>query len=262
MNIGSYTVEHKITEGAFGRTFLGRHRLLREPVCIKQEKTGNPTYIRLFREEAKLLWNIHHASLPTLKEYLETSDYGAVAVMSFIAGDNLQKIVSEQGAIDDEHICWILQRVLDALSYLHFHRIVHCDIKPANIVLDIPVHNAVLVDFGLSLQDPNARSQAKGGTPFYLPPEFQQSLPPIPASDLYSLGMTAVFISGGNILNGSLPTDMHTDLRALIASMIRRDPLARPQDARVLNRQLTQIRQRAFGRTQSTEAFRLRGVTS
>ncbi len=261
MKIGSYTVEKQIAEGAFGRTFLGRHAMLGVPVCLKQEKTGDPVFMDLFREEARLLWDIHHASLPTLKDYLEHPDFGQVAVMSFIAGESLDTVLRDRGAVDDEHICWILQRVLDALSYLHYHRIVHCDIKPANIILDIPTHNAVLVDFGLALVGPLASSRAKGGTPYFIPPEFALGLPPIPASDLYSLGMTALALAGGNVHNGSTPGDMHPELASLIRRMVRRDAVARPQDARELNHELTKLRESVFGRSSTKEAFKLRRRT-
>lgn len=258
MNIGPYTVERQISEGAFGRTFLGRHKLLGEPICLKQEKTGDPAYMDLFREEAKILWHIHHVSLPTLKDYLEHPDFGQVAVMSYIEGESLAELLQGKGPVDDEHICWIIQRVLDALSYLHYKRAVHCDIKPANIILDVPTHNAVLVDFGLTIVGPGAASRAKGGTPHFVPPEFLQGLPPIPASDLFSLGITAVALSGGNILNGTLPGDMHPTLAQFIQRMIRRDPMARPQDARKLNQELAGLRKSIFGRTSTREDFKLR----
>jgi eukaryotic-like serine/threonine-protein kinase len=261
MRIGSYLVERKISEGTFGRTFLGRHVILGVPVCLKQEKTGDPTFMQLFEEEAKLLWGIHHSSLPTLKDYLEHPGFGQVAVMSFIQGDSLATVLEDRGPVDDEHICWILQRVLDALSYLHYCRVVHCDIKPANIILDIPTHNAVLVDFGLALEGPLAGSRAKGGTPFFVPPEFMQGLPPIPASDMYSLGMTALALAGGNVGNGSFPPDMAPELVVFIQQMIRRDATTRVQDARELNHELTKLRQSVFGRTHTNEAFKLRRST-
>lgn len=259
MRIGPYDVVRQISEGAFGRTFLGTHRILKKKVCLKQEKTGDPVYRKLFEDEARLLWDIHHDSLPTLKDYLDHPDFGQVMAMSFIEGECLEDVVEKRGAIDDEHVCWILQRVLDALSYLHHHRVIHCDIKPQNIILDIPRHNAVLVDFGLYVADPDAKTLPKGGTPFYLPPEFLLGLPPLPAADLYSLGMTAVRVSGGDVRTGVLPKDMHPDLQAFIGSMIRRDPVARPQDAGALNRSLTTLRQRVFNRTATLEMFKHRG---
>jgi serine/threonine-protein kinase len=259
MRIGPYDVISQISEGAFGRTFLAKHRVLGVKACLKQEKTGDPIYRKLFEAEARLLWDIHHDSLPTLKDYLVDPDYGQVIAMSFIEGECLEDLVEKRGAIDDEHICWILQRVLDALSYLHHRHVIHCDIKPQNIILDIPEHNAVLVDFGLYAADPDSQTLPKGGTRFYLPPEFLLGLPPLPAADLYSLGMTAVHIAGGDVRTGVLPKDMHPDLQAFIGEMIRRDPVARPQDAGALNRSLTTLRKRVFNRTATLEMFKHRG---
>jgi len=259
MRIGNYDVIRQIGEGGFGRTFYGTHRLLGEPACLKQEKTGDPGFVRLFREEARLLWRVHHVSLPTLKDYLEHPDHGAVAVMSYIEGESLHDAVEARGPIDDEHACWILQRVLDALSYLHHHGIVHCDVKPQNIILDVDAHNATLVDFGLCVERPDGAARAKGGTRFFMPPEFGRGLPPIPACDIYSLGMTAAAMTGGDVRNGTLPADMDPRLAAVIGGMIRRDPTARPQDARELNHELAETRRRVFGRSATRERFKLRG---
>lgn len=256
MRIGSYDVVRQISEGSFGRTFLGRHAALGEPACLKQEKTGEAAYRKLFEREARLLWNVHHVSLPTLKDYADLPGHGQIMAMSFIEGADLQGLVEKRGAVDDEHICWILQRVLDALSYLHWRKVIHCDIKPQNVILDIPAHNAVLVDFGLYAA---GMEPPKGGTPFFLPPEFMMGLPPTPAADIYSLGMTAVFLAGGDIRTGALPHDMRPDLAAFINAMIRRDPDARPQDADALNGTLAALRKRAFGRSATLEEFKLRG---
>lgn len=256
--VGNYEIVRMISEGSFGRTFYGRHRRLGKPVCIKQEKTGDPIFMDLFRKEAALLWDIKHESLPTVKEYYELPDFGQLIVMSFIEGDSLQDLVERDGFIDDEHICWILQRLLEAVSYLHYHKVIHCDIKPQNIILNIAEHNAVLVDFGLCVVDPGAKTLAKGGTQYYIPPEFEKRFTPIPPSDLYSLGMTAVFMAGGNIRTGGLPSDMRPELIAFIQKMIRRDPLARPQDARRLNMELTKLRRALFGRSSSKEIFKHR----
>lgn len=216
-------------------------------------------YLKLFREEAALLWDMSHVSLPTVKDYIDVAGCRPVIVMSYVPGENLAEVVERGGPIDDEHIAWILQRVLDALDYLHRYRhVVHCDIKPQNIILDTRNHNATLVDFGLAVVRPTSNSKAPGGTKYFLPPEFVDGRPPIPQSDIYSLGMTAVFLAGGNVKTGALPSDMHAELQAFIAAMVRRDPLARPDNAGELNHKLAQLRRSIFGRSSTREEFKFR----
>ena len=259
MIVGNYRLKKMISEGAFGRTYLAEHRILGKPVCIKQEKTRELDYMKLFKQEAEVLWGLRHPSLPFLMDYIEdpNPDIGQLIVLSYIAGDDLESVV-EKGAIDDEHVCWILDRILGALSYLHFRGIIHGDLKPANIILDIPDHNATVVDLGMAAMKPNEYSKAKGGTPFYLPPEFDLGKPPIPQSDIYSLGMIAVRLVGGDIRNGVLPNDMRSALKSLIASMIRRDPMQRPNSADKLRADIHLMRKAEWKRTSTMEEFKRR----
>lgn len=250
--IGNYQIIKTIAEGAFGRTYYAEHKELRVPVCIKQESTGDSIYQSWFREEARLLWDVCHPSLPTLKDYFESPDQ--IMVMSFVQGDSLDKVVAKNGFIDDEHICWILQRCLDALSYLHYKGIVHCDIKPQNIILHIKEHNAVIVDFGLCTIKPGAQTKPKGGTQYYMPPEYPLGKPPLPAGDIYSLGKVAVYLSGGNPASGNMK--VVEPLASLLQKMIRQDPLTRPQDARELSAEILDIRKSIWGRTSTLEEIK------
>ncbi len=259
--IGNYHVLKQISAGGCGITLLGEHVLLKEKVCLKLEGTGLPEMQKLFREEARLLWNLSHESLPAVKDYIETTvggDFVQCIVMNYVEGVSLETEVEKRGFIDDEHICWIIQRILLALHYLHFHNIVHCDIKPANIIINTPVHLATLVDFGLSIARPEQKSRANGGTEFFMPPEFPAGRPPIPESDIYSLGMTAIFLSGGCIGSGNPPNDMHPELAAFFGRMIRHDPTKRPGGALLLHDELAKLRQKIFGRTSTREEFKHR----
>lgn len=85
----------------------------------------------------------------------------------------------------------ILRDISEALSYLHARRLVHNDIKPANI-LYAPERGAVLCDFGLSTPASNAPSG--GGTPYYVPPEFIGNKLRGPASDVWALGVTMLYL--------------------------------------------------------------------
>lgn len=204
MRISDYNLLRILGEGAFGRTYLGEHVSLGTPACVKQEKTQQRPYTDLFKEEAALVAKLRHPSLPSFMGYLEVpGDVGQILIMSFIDGQSLDKVVQE-GAVADEHICWILDRILGALSYLHGrHHTVHCDLKPANVILEISDHQATIVDFGMAFSRPDGRSRAKGGTDGFMPPEFALGKPPIPASDLYAVGKIGVALAGGHVESGA-----------------------------------------------------------
>jgi len=268
--VGSYKILSQLGEGAFGRTFKGEHTILKIPVCIKQEKTGQAPYTELFREEAAIIARLRHPSLPSFMDYLELpAPTGQVLILSYVEGEPLDKVVktatstdgtvSARKPIDDEHVCWIVDRILSALSYLHGRwRIIHCDLKPANIILDVPDHNATVVDLGMAFLKPIEWSKAKGGTPGYLPPEFGTGLPPIPASDIYSVGKIVCFITGGDALKGEFPSNMRSKLKQFFEPWIRHDPKQRPQNADQLRSELAKLRKKVFGRNVCQEEFKFR----
>ncbi len=259
MQIGNYLIKKTIAEGSFGRTYLAEHVLLKVPVCIKQESTLKPEYQAWFKQEARLLWDINHTSLPSLKDYIETTDQQLI-VMSFIKGKTLDKIVEENGFIDDEHLCWILQRCLDGLSYLHYKGLIHCDLKPQNIILNIEEHNATIIDFGMVVDGPNAITKPKGGTNGYMPPEFLQGKPPIPQSDLFSLGKVMMYLSGGNIVTNQLPESMCKELKYLLLWMTRFDPLARPENTIEINNLISTLRMKIWNRSSTVDMISYRST--
>jgi len=267
MIVGSFKVKHLMGEGAFGRVFYGEHALLgaKVPVCIKEEKTRQEPYMSMFREEAILLAKIRHFGLPVLLDYVEKTDqHGQLMVLSFIPGTPLDKDVQENGPIDDEHLFWILDRFLAPLGYLHGRwQMVHCDLKPANAILHIPEHEVVLVDLGMAVQQGTKAQPAKGGTPGYIPPEFEEGYPPLPESDIYSVGKVAIFLATGDpamVQRGECPSDMDPDLQILLREMTRRDPMQRPGDADLLRDRLADLREGIYGKITCDAAMKRRAT--
>ena len=265
--VGQYRLIKKLGEGAFGVTMLAEHIPTGKKVCLKQEATGHPDAVALFKQEALVLWDLHHESIVPVKDYFEAEiggDTYQFIAMNYIGGGNLQSFVEKHGFIDDEHICWMLQVCLKAFSYMHYHTVVHGDIKPENMMIQLKEHNIVLVDFGMAVRGTGAKMRAKGGTPVYIPPEFSNGRPPIPESDLYSLGKSALYLAGGDACldSGNPPDDMEPALQKIIQAMIRRDPTARPGSAHEVQKQLTEFRRDVLGRGESQEILRLRNGTT
>jgi len=257
--IGNYDVIKQIGEGGFARTYLAKHTLLGEKACLKQNIDLSDEDKELLRREAKLLWRIHHHSLPTLRDYIELDDGSCVLIMTYIKGKDLYKIVTEDyvDGIDPEHICWMTQRLLNALHYLHFYGIIHGDVKPQNILIVPKEHNAVLVDYGLSTLKPKSKTKCYGCTEAFAAPEQLLGKPPIPETDIYGLGMTMMFALGGNIKSGTYPSSVPKPLQEFFNQMIRREPRKRPETAEELVRPLSQLREDLFGRRSSGKDLKI-----
>jgi len=249
--IEKYKILKIIGEGGFGRTYLAEHEILKKKVVIKQSNFKSPMAQQIILNEASLLWDVNHWALPTVKDVLMGEDQDVLMVMSFIEGDELFDYVKTHGPVDAETACWITQRILSGLYYLHFAGIVHRDVKPANIIVNFTTHIATLVDFGLSKLKPDGTPDPSGYTPFFGAPEQIEGKAPLPESDIYSLGMTMLYILGGDIRSKSLPDTVPGLLKDFIYAMIREDPMKRPKSCKELNEELGEMRKRLFKRGHS-----------
>jgi len=250
--LGSYRILEEIAEGGFGKTYRGEHVMLGTPVCIKHASHVSPQDEMILIEEAKAIWDLRHYAIPSVREIIKLDDGSLALVMSFIPGPTLDQIVEKNGTLDAETVCWITERVLNALRYLHFHGVVHGDVKPQNIIVQPEKHMVVLVDYGLSLIRPSADSMAKGYTPHYAPPEQVAGMTLLPESDFYSLGMTMIASLGGDLGRKRVPEDLPDHVCKFIRRLVAHDILDRPRwDNEDLVEELRTVRKKAFGRTSS-----------
>ena len=250
--IGSYKLIRQIGEGGFGRTYEARHVLLDEKACLKQNINITDEDAELLRREAKLLWNVHHFALPAMRDYFALNDGSYAMVMSFIEGKSLDQSVKKHSAIHPEDVSWITQRVLNGLYYLHHKGIIHGDVKPPNIIVQPAEHNAVLVDYGLASIKPKSTSKALGYTKIFVAPEIKEGKPPLPESDLYSLGLTMIYALGGDPLTKEIPDHVPIPLREFYLNLSKQNPLERPSWEKLdLVERISDIRQEAFGRRHS-----------
>jgi serine/threonine protein kinase len=253
--IGQYKVLEQIAEGGFGRTYKAEHTVLKELACIKDCSNVSLADTGMLIEEAKVLWDLRHYALPAMRDLIQLDDGRVLLVMSYIPGPTLEQLIEKSGPLDAEHVAWISERVLNALNYIHRHGVVHGDLKPQNIIVQPDKHMAVLVDFGLSDVKPTSKSEAKGYTPFFAPPEEIKGKPLIPESDYYSLGMTMIYaLSGGtqHVERKQVPNDVPDPLCQFIRKMIARDVNNRLQYATEdLCDVIVEIRKKVFGRHRS-----------
>jgi serine/threonine protein kinase len=142
--------------------------------------------------EAEILSTLHHPALPPFVEYFE-EEGRAYLVEAWMEGTPMKHL----RYFELEHILWIGRRLCGVLAYLHRQHLVHRDIAPGNILLDLEHQTLSLLDLGLarlSLPSPHLREapetlQLTAGTPGYVAPEQWNEGMVSPAADIYSLGM-------------------------------------------------------------------------
>ncbi|MDO8571965.1 MAG: protein kinase [bacterium] len=252
--IGDYRVLKPIAEGGFGKTYLGEHIRVGKPVCIKHCSQISPQDEEILIEETRAMWDLRHYAIPAVRDLLKLDDGSLALVMSYIPGLTLEQVVQKVGPLDPEHVAWITERILNAFMYIHFHGVVHGDVKPQNIIIQHGTHQVAIVDFGLAVSKPKHGEHSKGYTPYFAPPEEIAGQTILPESDFYSLGMTMIYaLSGGldHVLLRDVPKSTPDAICEFIKKLIVHNVLGRPHDDEKLFAELQQIRTRVFGRSTS-----------
>ena len=219
-----YRVIRTLGSGGFGETFLAEDTQMPSGrwCVIKQLKPiiNNPQIYQLvqerFQREAAILEDLGGTTnqIPTLYAYFQLNGQFYL-IQEWIEGDTLTAKLLQWKLFTESSVREILVNLLPVLEYVHSKRIVHRDIKPDNIILRQRDGKPVLIDFGAVREtmgtvvnsQGNATSSIVIGTPGYMPSE-QAAGRPVYSSDLYSLGITAIYL-----LTGKQPQELETDSR-------------------------------------------------
>ncbi|MGF1515374.1 MAG: protein kinase [Elainellaceae cyanobacterium] len=216
-----YAVIRPLGRGGFGVTYLARDVTLPgRPLCVIKQlcpKVQSSQVLRKARErferEAKALASLgSHSKIPQLLGYFER-DGEFYLIQEYIRGINLAQYVKLYGTFNEEQIRHFLKEVLPIISYIHQHQVIHRDIKPPNIIRCQQDGRLVLIDFGAVKEEIAQLSGAAQqmttqfvGTVGFAPPE-QLALRPRYASDIYSLGVTCLYL-----LTGKPPLELDYDV--------------------------------------------------
>ncbi len=253
--VGNYRIIEPIAEGGFGKTYKAEHVLTGKLACIKDCSNVPLDQAEILINEARAIWDLRHFGLPNMKDVIRLDDGRILLVMSFVPGMTLWKRVEKFGRHDPEHIGWMMERLLNILKYMHFHGVVHGDVKPQNVIIPPDGHTAVLVDFGLSMVKPTRATGSIGYTEGFAPPEQIKEFPLIPQSDLFSLGMTMLFGLSGDLdrtLKKQIPKDTPDPLTHFINRLLVRNALSRPDwEKEDLCETIVKVRIDSFGKRHS-----------
>ncbi|MFF0381901.1 serine/threonine-protein kinase [Streptomyces sp. NPDC004286] len=196
--IGSrYTANQILGRGSAGTVWLGEGpggpvaiKMLREDLASDQELVGR------FVQERTALLGLEHPHIVTVRDLVVDGNDLAL-VMDIVRGTDLRTRLERERRLAPEAAVAIVADVADGLAAAHAAGVVHRDVKPENILLDMRgplgpggAHPALLTDFGVAkLIDSPRRTRATKiiGTPDYLAPEIVEGLPPRAAVDIYAL---------------------------------------------------------------------------
>jgi len=200
-----YQAIRLIGQGGFGRTFKAvDNSKPSKPYCVIKQffpsAQGTDTIQKaaeLFELEAIQLEKLgRHPQIPELFAHLTHDDNRQYLVQEYIEGQNLEQELKEKGVFNEAKIRALLTDILPVLDFIHSKGVIHRDIKPENIIRRASDNKAVLVDFGASKVVTPLNRSVTGtliGSPEYVAPE-QTNGKAINASDLYSLGVTCIYL--------------------------------------------------------------------
>jgi len=166
---------------------------------LREDLAQDRVFLRRFRREAQTLAKLQHPNI--VRSYgLEREGLLAFMLMDYVEGTSLRTEIFELDgqAMPAQRIRETMHPVCSALHYAHRSGMVHCDLKPGNVM--IHQNGTVLVaDFGIARMTDAATATMVGlGTPAYMAPELARGLDPTPQTDIYALGVVLFeMLTGG-----------------------------------------------------------------
>jgi serine/threonine-protein kinase len=191
-----------------GVVYLAEDLVLQRKVALKilyPALSSDEEFIERFRQEARLVSGVVDPHVVHINN-LEVVEHRLAIDMEYVDGLPLNRYIAQE-FVTPAVALRITRDMLRGLSACHYHGLVHCDIKPSNVLL--PTRGqAKLADFGLahaysSCLDTPARDKSTTGllfgTPIYSPPEMWDGAKPSPASDLFSVGVVLYEMLSGQV---------------------------------------------------------------
>lgn len=198
-----YQLEEPLGKGGMAVVYRARDLMLERIVAVKvlrRRFASDPDFRNRFRQEAKAVANLSHPNIVTVHDFVLDSNQLFI-VMEYVPGKDLKTLQREKGRFSVNHAIELITQACDGIGYAHRAGLVHCDVKPQNILVT-PDNRVKVVDFGiaraLATISPDERVDIVWGSPIYFAPEQAAGMAPSPASDVYSLGVVFYEMLTGN----------------------------------------------------------------
>ena len=247
-----YKLTERIAIGGMGEVWKANDEVLGRTVAIKilkEEYTGDEAFLRRFRAEARHTALLNHPGIADIYDYGEQAGSGYL-VMELVPGRPLSVILEKDKTLSWEKTLSIIAQTGRALQVAHDQGLVHRDVKPGNLLIT-PTRRVKITDFGIARLADQVPLTATGqvmGTVQYLSPEQATGQHATGSSDIYALGIIgyeamvghrpftgesqiAIALKQVNDPPPDLPDSVPEPVRALIMSMLAKDPSQRPVNA-------------------------------
>ena len=253
-----YEILELIGEGAIGSVYKVFDLIRKEIIALKmlkKETLNNLQSIAYFKQEFITLTQLKHPNLISVYDFGITADNNYYFTMEYVKGKTLKEIILEE-KLTFEEIYNITIQICYALDYIHRYGLLHCDLKPSNLMkieekekkYDFTIK---IMDFGLTRVIAHNDTETISGTPAYIAPEMLKNSRLDGRADLYSLGIILYEISTGqlpfdgdsaltiarqhimmtppapNTLNKDIPKPLET----IISNLMQKEPSARYPNA-------------------------------
>jgi serine/threonine protein kinase len=205
-----YQLLERLGSGGMSDVFRARDLMLERSVAIKvlhENYSNDDAFQQRFRQEARAAANLSHPNIVTVHDF--GFDHSQLfIVMEHIPGKDLKTLLRQRGRYSVEEAIPLIVQACAGIGYAHRAGLVHCDIKPHNMIVT-PDGRLKVTDFGiaraLATIQPGERADVVWGSPQYFSPEQATGEAPSPASDVYSLGIVLY-----EVLTGALPFNAPT----------------------------------------------------
>jgi len=247
---GRYEVRKCLGKGAFGEVYKANDTLLNRVVAVKRIRmdqladSDRADELRArFLREAQVSAQLQHPGIVGVYDVIALQDTSYI-IMEFVEGKTLAQTLASKKTLRFSETVHLLSQVADALHHAHQHKVVHRDVKPANILIT-PKGVAKIADFGVAKAESAADLTTTGailGTPDYMSPEQARGSAVEGRSDLFSLGCILY-----ECLAGKKPFAA-SNLTGVLLRIINEEPVPIDFDARKLPAELQPVLERALSK--------------
>ena len=275
---GRYALEMLVGSGGMADVYRAKDQLLERTVAVKilhQQYENDTEFITRFQREAKAAARITHPNIVNVYD-VGVAEGRHYIVMEYVPGRTLKERIKEEGPVPVPQALQIARQIAGALAQAHANNLVHCDIKPHNILV-MPDGNVKVADFGIAravTESTMTYNDNIMGSVHYFSPEQARGTMITPKSDVYSLGVllyemlsgripfdgnTAVSIARKHLEEDPQPLHMIAPgippvVEALVTRMMAKDPAQRP-DSSMLVQDIVRAEQMMRSDTEALPAF-------